>query len=172
MRPRHMLVLVLALAFALSSAAVFAQQVKWLVIQDRNGHCRVIDSLKDKTPDTILGPFKTKEEAIKAKEKDKRCAAQEVGKKPEPMKPHTGMAKPADKDKAKVDDKHKATDKDKAKDKAKDADKDKHKAADKDKAKDADKDKHKTTDKDKKKVDDKAKVDDKDKKKVDDTKKK
>ena len=40
-----------------------------MVIKAKNGVCRVIKA-KEKTPATIAGPFKTKEEAQKAKEKE------------------------------------------------------------------------------------------------------
>jgi hypothetical protein len=40
----------------------------WFVIKDTNDVCKVIEA-KEKTPKTIGGPYKTKEEAEKAKEK-------------------------------------------------------------------------------------------------------
>jgi hypothetical protein len=41
---------------------------KWFVIKDVNDVCKVIEA-KDKTPKTIGGPFNTKAEAEKAKDK-------------------------------------------------------------------------------------------------------
>ena len=69
MKPKHLLVMVLALIFALAATATFAVEAKWLVIKDKNGKCRVISSMNDKTPESIGNSFKTKEEAEKAKEK-------------------------------------------------------------------------------------------------------
>ncbi|MFA6224495.1 MAG: hypothetical protein WC647_19525 [Desulfomonilaceae bacterium] len=51
--------------------AVFAAGDSYFVIKDKNGICKVIKG-QEKTPATIAGPFKTKEEAVKAKEKE--CA--------------------------------------------------------------------------------------------------
>ncbi|MBM4328324.1 MAG: hypothetical protein FJ118_14315 [Deltaproteobacteria bacterium] len=63
-------VLLLALAFALSVTLAFAAEKKgsqWFVIKDSKGVCKVIQSGKDKTPASIAGPFATKELAAKAK---------------------------------------------------------------------------------------------------------
>ncbi len=51
MKPKHLLVLVVGLVFALTSAAMCADN--WLVIKDKNGKCSVIKSDKEKTPATI-----------------------------------------------------------------------------------------------------------------------
>jgi len=63
-------VILLALAFALSVTFAFAAEKKasqWFVVQDSKGVCKVIQSSKDKTPKSIAGPFATKEGAAKAK---------------------------------------------------------------------------------------------------------
>jgi len=44
------------------------------IIKDKNGVCKVIQA-KEKTPATIAGPYKTKSNAEKAK--DKACAKAE-----------------------------------------------------------------------------------------------
>ncbi len=135
MKPKHLLVLVVALLFALTSAVTFAEEVKWLVIKDKNGKCRVIDSLKDKTEHSIAGPYKTKAEA--EKEKERLCAPSAAGKKPdaakkpEPAKASDKEKKAADKEKKKADEEKKAVDKEKKKA----ADKEKKKAVDKEKKK-------------------------------------
>jgi hypothetical protein len=59
-----LLLLVLAMFVFTSAAALAADQ--FFVIKDKNGLCKVIKA-KDKTPTTIAGPFKTKDEANKAK---------------------------------------------------------------------------------------------------------
>lgn len=41
---------------------------KWFIIKDVNNVCKVIEA-KEKTPKTIGGPYKTKDQAEKAKEK-------------------------------------------------------------------------------------------------------
>jgi hypothetical protein len=52
--------------FALTASLAFAAD-QWVVIKDKNGVCKVIEA-KGKTDKTIAGPFKTKDEAKKAKE--------------------------------------------------------------------------------------------------------
>lgn len=62
------------LPIAISVLAVFAYSSlcwaadPWFIIKDTNDVCKVIEA-KDKTPKTIGGPYKTKGEAEKAKEK-------------------------------------------------------------------------------------------------------
>lgn len=69
---RKCLVFMVVAAFMLVSAMAFAQekQKKWVVIKDSKGVCKVIESKKGKTDKTIAGPFATKDEAVKAKEKE------------------------------------------------------------------------------------------------------
>jgi hypothetical protein len=68
MNLKRFVVLLLAVAFALT-ITVSVASADYVVIKDKNGICRVIESTH-KTPKTIAGPFKTKEEAqsVKAKE--------------------------------------------------------------------------------------------------------
>lgn len=61
---RILIVLALAMFVFTSVAALAADQ--YFVIKDKNNQCKVIKA-KDKTPATIAGPFKTKDEANKAK---------------------------------------------------------------------------------------------------------
>ena len=56
----------LAVAFALA-ITVSLTSANFVVIKDKNGICRVIQA-QDKTPKTISEVFKTREEAVKAKE--------------------------------------------------------------------------------------------------------
>jgi len=60
---------VLAVVFSLTAVFAFAAGGNWVVIKDKNGVCKVIEA-KDKTPATIAGPFKSKEDAEKAKAKE------------------------------------------------------------------------------------------------------
>ena len=62
------LVVLLAVVFALT-ITVLTASADYVVLKDKNGVCRVIES-DHKTPATIAGPFKTKEEAQKAKAKE------------------------------------------------------------------------------------------------------
>jgi TolA-binding protein len=64
-------VLFVVILFSLMSGVALAQEKHWFVVKDKNGVCRVIEA-KEKTPATIAGPFKTKEEAEKRKAKDCR----------------------------------------------------------------------------------------------------
>jgi hypothetical protein len=59
----------LVLVFSLVTPLAFAAGETWVVIKDKNGVCKVIEA-KEKTPATIAGPFKTKAEAEKAKDKE------------------------------------------------------------------------------------------------------
>lgn len=60
---------VLALVFSLTAALAFAAGESWVVIKDKNGVCKIIKS-DHKTPKTIAGPFKSKEDAEKAEAKE------------------------------------------------------------------------------------------------------
>jgi hypothetical protein len=60
---------VLVLVFSLMTALAFAAGASWVVIKDNNGVCKVIEAT-EKTLATIAGPFKTKDEAEKAKDKE------------------------------------------------------------------------------------------------------
>ena len=68
--------------FVLTTVAAFATGDSYVVIKDKNGVCKVIKP-KEKTPTTLAGPFKTKKEVQKAKEKE--CAKPSS----EPSKPTT-----------------------------------------------------------------------------------
>jgi hypothetical protein len=59
----------LVLVFSLITVLAFAAGESWVVIKDKNGVCKVIEA-KEKTPATIAGPFKSKEDAEKAKAKE------------------------------------------------------------------------------------------------------
>ena len=59
----------LVLVFSLVTALALAAGETWVVIKDKNGVCKVIEA-KEKTPATIAGPFKTKAEAEKVKDKE------------------------------------------------------------------------------------------------------
>lgn len=61
---RFLILLALALFVFTSTAALAADQ--YFVLKDKNNKCYV-KSLKAATPATIAGPFKTKDEANKAK---------------------------------------------------------------------------------------------------------
>ncbi len=68
MNSKRLVVLLLAVVFALT-VTVLTASADYVVLKDKNGVCRVIES-EHKTPATIAGPFKTKEEAQKAKAKE------------------------------------------------------------------------------------------------------
>ena len=59
MKARRLVGLFIAIIFVLTTVIAFAAGDSYVVIKD-----------KEKTPATIAGPFKTKEEAKKAKEKE------------------------------------------------------------------------------------------------------
>jgi len=68
MKPGHFVALFLAFTFSLATVtSLYA--ASWVVIKDKKGVCKVIES-KEKTPATIAGPFNTKKEAQKAKDKE------------------------------------------------------------------------------------------------------
>ncbi|MBM4328126.1 MAG: hypothetical protein FJ118_13300 [Deltaproteobacteria bacterium] len=67
---KRLALLLLVVVFALA-VTVLTASASYVVIKDKNGVCKVIEA-KEKTPATIAGPFKTKEEAEKAKAKE--CA--------------------------------------------------------------------------------------------------
>ena len=67
MNSKRVWILLLAVAFGLTITVSLAS-ADYVVIKDKNGRCSVRES-DHKTPKTIAGPFKTKEEAEKAKEK-------------------------------------------------------------------------------------------------------
>jgi hypothetical protein len=67
MNSKRFVVLLLAVAFALTITVSLAS-ANYVVIKEENGVCKVIQA-NEKTPKTIAGPFKTKAEAEKAKEK-------------------------------------------------------------------------------------------------------
>ena len=69
MKARRLIGLFIAIIFVLTTVVAFAAGDSYVVIKDKNGICKVIKA-KEKTPATIAGPFKTKEEAKTAKEKE------------------------------------------------------------------------------------------------------
>lgn len=71
MKVRNLIALVLVAIFALTAVFSFAAEEPWFIIKDKNGVCKVIQA-KEKTPTTIAGPYKTHDNAEKAK--DKACA--------------------------------------------------------------------------------------------------
>ncbi len=66
---KKLVVFLMVAVFALVSGLAFAAD-KYVVIKDKKGVCKVIKAKKDKTAKTIAGPFATKAEAQKAKEKE------------------------------------------------------------------------------------------------------
>jgi hypothetical protein len=71
MKARRLIGFFIAMFFVLTTVAALAAGDSYVVIKDKNGICKIIKA-QEKTPKTIAGPFKTKEEAQKAKEKE--CA--------------------------------------------------------------------------------------------------
>ena len=65
MKSRRLIGFLIATFFVFATVAAFAAEEAYFVIKDKNGVCKVIQA-KDKTPATVAGPFKTKEEAEKA----------------------------------------------------------------------------------------------------------
>jgi hypothetical protein len=61
----------LVVIFSLTAVFSFAAEEPRFIIKGKNGVCKVIQA-KEKTPATIGGPYKTKNNAEKAK--DKACA--------------------------------------------------------------------------------------------------
>jgi hypothetical protein len=82
MKIRRLIVFLMAVTFILTTVTTFAAGDSYVVIKDKNGVCKIIKAA-DNTPATIAGPFKTKEEAEKAKEKECSKAS------PKPSKPAT-----------------------------------------------------------------------------------
>jgi len=74
LKVKHFIVAVLIAIFFVTAVFSFAAEDPWFIIKDKNGVCKVIQA-KDKTPATIAGPYKTKDNAEKAK--DKACAKEE-----------------------------------------------------------------------------------------------
>ena len=83
MKARRLIGFFIAVIFVLTTVAAFAAGDSYVVIKDKNGICKIIKA-QEKTPKTIAGPFKTKEEAQKAKEKE--CAKASTS---QPSKPTT-----------------------------------------------------------------------------------
>ena len=69
MKARRLIGLFIAVIFVLTTVAALAAGDSYVVIKDKNGICKIIKA-QEKTPKTIAGPFKTKEEAQRAKEKE------------------------------------------------------------------------------------------------------
>lgn len=74
MKVKHLIVVVLVAIFSVTAVFSFAAEDPWFIIKDKNGVCKVIQA-KDKTPATIAGPYKSKDNAEKAK--DKACAKED-----------------------------------------------------------------------------------------------
>jgi hypothetical protein len=83
MKARRLIGFFIAMIFVLTTVAAFAAGDSYVVIKDKNGICKIIKA-QEKTPKTIAGPFKTKEEAQRAKEKE--CAKASTS---QPSKPTT-----------------------------------------------------------------------------------
>jgi hypothetical protein len=83
MKARRLIGFFIAMIFVLTTVAALAAGDSYVVIKDKNGICKIIKA-QEKTPKTIAGPFKTKEEAQKAKEKE--CAKASTS---QPSKPST-----------------------------------------------------------------------------------
>ena len=58
--------ILLAVAFCLTASVVLAKSYKFYIVKDKAGVCKVIEAEK-KTPKTLAGPYKTRENAEKAK---------------------------------------------------------------------------------------------------------
>ncbi len=63
---KHIVILVIVLAFAFAPSLALAAEKQWFVIKDKNERCSV-RQLKGATEKTIAGPFATKDQAEKAK---------------------------------------------------------------------------------------------------------
>jgi hypothetical protein len=103
MKSNRVWFLLLAVAFTLTITVLLAS-ADYVVIKDKNGRCSVRES-NHKTPKTIAGPFKTKEEAVKAEEKE--CATARTPKEKEPGFLDKIKEKAKDTDKAKQEAKEK-----------------------------------------------------------------
>ena len=77
---KRCLVMVILALFAFSPLLSIAAEKQWCLVKDKNQKCRIIKCDKA-TPHTVGSPYKTKDEAQKAKEKE--CP------KPEKQKPPT-----------------------------------------------------------------------------------
>jgi len=74
---KTVLVIVVLALFALSPLSAIAAEKQYCVVKDKNQKCRVIKCDKA-TPQTVAGPFKTQDEAKKAKEKECPPAAKKA----------------------------------------------------------------------------------------------
>jgi len=79
MKARRLLGLFISIIFVLVTVTAFAADNSFFVVKDKNGVCKVIKA-KEKTPATIAGPFKTKDEAQKAKDKECPKPSSKAGK--------------------------------------------------------------------------------------------
>ncbi len=68
-------VLILAMLFSLITVLALAATKQWFVIKNKKGVCKVIQAI-EQTPETLGGPFKTKEEAEKWKARECRKRAE------------------------------------------------------------------------------------------------
>ncbi|MGC8604069.1 MAG: hypothetical protein ACP5VS_10310 [Desulfomonilaceae bacterium] len=69
MKIGHFIVLFITVIFIVITVATFAAGDSYIVIKNQKGVCEIIKA-QEKTPQTLAGPFKTKEEAQKAKKKE------------------------------------------------------------------------------------------------------
>ncbi len=114
-------------AFVFCASVGLAAGMKWFVIKDVNGVCKVIQA-KAETPKTVGGPFSSKAAAMAGKAKAckksvkaKKAPKPKVKKKPaKATKAKKAVTKPTKAKKAKKADKNPAKDKKKAKPAAKD----------------------------------------------------
>ncbi len=63
---KHIVILVIVLAFAFAPSLALAAEKQWFVIKDKNERCSV-RQLKAATEKTIAGPFASKDQAEKSK---------------------------------------------------------------------------------------------------------
>ena len=63
---KKLTVMLVVVAFCLTSSVVFAKAYKFYIVKDKKGVCKVIEADK-KTPKTVAGPYKTRANAEKAK---------------------------------------------------------------------------------------------------------
>jgi hypothetical protein len=79
MKVRRLVAYFIVIIFVLTTVVAFAAGDSYVVIKDKKGVCKVIKA-QERTPATIAGPFKTKEEAKKAKERECPKASSTPGK--------------------------------------------------------------------------------------------
>jgi hypothetical protein len=93
---KRCVVMVILALFACSPALSLAADKQFFIIKDKKGRCYVKE-MEKKSPKTIAGPYTTKDEAEKAK--DKECAKAEDKKPTDDKKPTGPEKKPSGPDK-------------------------------------------------------------------------